>query len=81
MIKHFAIAAFGIATLAACSLDPRDYESDPITVQTAQGLVVCQLYTKDIVRWDRAIQRPESMDIRTADNICLSEGQRIRDGE
>lgn len=78
MMKQLAFAAFGIAALAACSLDPKDYESDPVTVETVQGPVVCQLYTRKIVRWDRAIHRPETMDTTTADNICLREGQELR---
>ncbi|GLK65423.1 hypothetical protein F8A10_08390 [Paracoccus kondratievae] len=66
--------------LTACSIDPKDYESQPVTVQTAAGPVVCQLYTKNIVRWDRAITRPDNMSVETADQICVNEGLRQRDG-
>ncbi|WP_299907562.1 hypothetical protein [uncultured Paracoccus sp.] len=66
--------------LAACSLDPRDYETTPVVVQTEAGPVTCQLYTHEQVIWDRAISRPNSMDVKTADNICLQEGQREKAG-
>ncbi|RDD71236.1 hypothetical protein DVR11_11945 [Paracoccus versutus] len=79
MVKY--ISALALVFLAACSIDPKDYESPPVTVETAAGPVVCQLYTKDLVRWDRAIQRPESMSVETADQICLNEGLREKNGE
>ena len=76
MLKKLAVVTVGIAALAACSLDPKDYESTPVTVDTPQGQVVCQLYTKDIVRWDRSIDRPANMSVKTADAYCLQEGQK-----
>lgn len=79
MMKY--VSALTLVFLAACSIDPKDYESPPVTVETAAGPVVCQLYTKNIVRWDRAIQRPASMSVETADRICLNEGQREKNGE
>lgn len=66
--------------VAACSLDPRDYETTPVVVQTAAGPVTCQLYTKERVIWDRAIARPNSMDVATADNLCRQEGVREQSG-
>ncbi|MDQ7262968.1 hypothetical protein NM680_14315 [Paracoccus sp. PS-1] len=78
MIKFIPAAA--LVFLAACSIDPKDYESEPVTVETAAGPVVCQLYTKNIVRWDRAIQRPSTMSVETADQICLNEGLREKNG-
>lgn len=76
MLKKLAVITAGIAALAACSLDPKDYESTPVSVDTPQGQVVCQLYTKDIVRWDRSIDRPANMSVKTADAYCLQEGQK-----
>ena len=64
-----------VLVLAAC-LDPRDYESEPVTVPTAQGPVICQLYTRERVIWDRAINRPERMSVEMADSICIAEGKR-----
>ncbi len=76
MLKKLAFVTVGIAALAACSLDPKQYESTPVTVDTPQGQVVCQLYTKDIVSWDRSIDRPDNMSVKTADAYCLQEGQK-----
>lgn len=76
MIRKLAFTAVGIAALTACSLNPEDYESTPVTVDTPQGQVTCQLYTKDIVEWDRSVDRPETMSVETADAYCLKEGQK-----
>jgi len=63
-----------VAVLGACS--PRDLESAPVTVHTPQGDVVCQLYTHDVVYWDRSIDRPATMSVEHADNICREEGRK-----
>ena len=68
----FILAALG---LSAC-ISPEAYESDPVEVDTPAGVVTCQLYTKDLVIWDRAIDRPENMTVEIADAICVNEGQR-----
>lgn len=68
-MKYLLILTIG---LAGCS--PRFYESAPIYVYTPQGEVVCQLYTKEEVLWDRSINRPDSMSVQKADNICINEG-------
>lgn len=72
------IGALLVATafISACAQDPRDYETTPVEVKTKQGTVVCQLYTRERVLWDRAIDRPESMSVRTADDVCRAEGVR-----
>lgn len=77
--KMLLILAGGLA-LSACSLDPRAYETTPVVVETAAGPVTCQLYTHEQVIWDRATARPANMDVETADNICLAEGQRQKSG-
>ncbi|GLK65177.1 hypothetical protein F8A10_20140 (plasmid) [Paracoccus kondratievae] len=74
MNKFLPVLALGL--LAACSIDPKDYETAPVTVQTASGPVTCQLYTRSLVTWDRSIDRPANMTVAAADQICLSEGQR-----
>lgn len=78
-VKTVTIAS-AVLLLAACALDPRDYETTPVVVETAAGPVTCQLYTKEQVIWDRAIARPESMDVATADNLCRQEGVREKGG-
>ena len=75
MIRYVLPAAM-VAVVAACSINPKDYESPPVTVKTPKGPVVCQLYTKEIVEWDRSIHRPASMSVDEADAVCLEEGRR-----
>ena len=64
--------------LAAC-VSPEAYESEPVEVDTPVGMVICQLYTRDLVVWDRAIDRPDTMSVSTADAICVNEGKRRSD--
>lgn len=70
----------GTALLAGCSLDPASYETAPVTLQSAKGPVVCQLYSKEIVEWDRSIDRPARMSVKEADDICYAEGLRQKRG-
>lgn len=62
--------------LSGCDFDPRNFETPPVTLASKQGPVVCQLYTKGIVRWDRAIERPDEMSLDEADALCQAEGLR-----
>ena len=78
MKKSMSVIVF--MALGACSLDPRAYESTPVTVDTAAGPVQCQLYTDSIQAWDRAISRPGTMSVQAADQICLNEGYRRKNG-
>ncbi|MEM7076440.1 MAG: hypothetical protein AAGA28_09915 [Pseudomonadota bacterium] len=68
-----AVAAIG---LTGC-INPQRYETVPVQVQTAQGLVTCQLYTRNTVAWDRAIDIPPGMNIATGDQVCRAEGERL----
>jgi hypothetical protein len=70
-----AIVVVCIVGLSGC-MDPRSFETTPVEVATAAGIVTCQLYTPGMVLWDRAINRPESMSIEDADAICSEEGLR-----
>lgn len=72
-----AMSGSVICLLSAC-VDPVHYETAPVTLMTVQGEVICQLYTHERVLWDRAIDRPETMTVVDADNICRSEGERLR---
>jgi ABC-type uncharacterized transport system auxiliary subunit len=72
-------ALTGTAILAGCTIDPQDHATTPVQVQTAQGIVTCQLYTKENVIWDEAISAPAGMSIQQADRICKAEGQRRKD--
>lgn len=73
----FVIAASVL--VAGCATDPKNYESAPVSVETSKGTVVCQLYTRDLVAWDRAIEVPQKMSISEGDTICRAEGQRWKD--
>lgn len=68
----FVLAA---AVLTACS--PQNMETPPVVVQTAQGPVTCQLYTHSEVYWDRSTDRPDSMSVKAADDVCRAEGYRL----
>ena len=71
-----AIAALSSALLAGCAFDPRAYETAPVEVETADGIVTCQLYRRDLVTWDRSIDHPATMTVRAADEVCRAEGYR-----
>jgi len=62
--------------LCGCVGDRRQYETTPVEVQSAKGVVVCQLYTRERVIWDRSIEHPGSMAVEEADGICRAEGER-----
>lgn len=74
MTRHIVVLALGVAALAACT--PQQFESEPVTVNSAQGPVTCQLYTRNMLDWDRSIDRPATMSVAAADQICLEEGKR-----
>ncbi len=81
MRKPFLLLTVGGLVLAGCSLDPKSYETTPVTVQSKLGPVLCQLYTREIVEWDRSIDRPAKMSVEQADAICHDEGVRQKRGE
>jgi len=76
MARRIALLSFVSLFLAACIPDPKSFETEPVVVQTSVGPVTCQLYTAEIVAWDRAIDRPERMTVAEADAICQAAGRR-----
>lgn len=66
------------ACLTACA--PSQFETEPVEVETPAGTVTCQLYTRGMVDWDRAIARPESMSVAAADAICRQRGVELQRG-
>ena len=62
--------------LSACSMDPKDYETTPVKIASPSGPVTCQLYTKNLVVWDRSIDRPAKMSVTEADALCKAEGEK-----
>ena len=73
---RFAVLATISPLILSGCMTPESFETAPVQVATAQGVVTCQLYRRDRVLWDRAIHRPETMSVNTADEICRAEGQR-----
>jgi len=64
--------------LAGCT--PTAYESPYVYVATPSGTVTCQLYTREIIAFDRSVNRPETMTVLDADNLCHAEGlERLRE--
>lgn len=55
--------------------NPSNYESKPVIVDTPLGNVVCQLYTKERLDWDRSISRPDAMTPEVADAYCHAQGR------
>jgi type IV pilus biogenesis protein CpaD/CtpE len=78
--RLFLPAALAAALLAGCVQSPEAYETTPVKVETPKGIVTCQLYTREIVVWDRAIDRPAKMGVQEADAICRAEGERQKAG-
>jgi hypothetical protein len=74
------ILLFIVVAIGACTPDPRQYETEPVKVKSDKGIVTCQLYTDEIVIWDRAIDRPSNMTIQDADAICRALGERRQKG-
>ncbi|KUJ86119.1 hypothetical protein AVO45_03910 [Ruegeria marisrubri] len=76
---NLSLLAFS-SFVSGCSISPESMETDPVLVETSQGIVTCQLYTQSRVLWDRAIDRPESMSVQEADEVCRNEGYRRMNG-
>ena len=76
MNKFLSLSLLGttLAIVTACS--PILYETDPVTLETDKGDVICQLYDKKAVLLDRAIHMPHAMHIAEADALCRAEGER-----
>ena len=76
MNKFLSLSLLGttLAIVTACS--PTLYETDPVTLETDKGDVICQLYDKNAVILDRAIHMPHAMHIAEADALCRAEGER-----
>ena len=76
MNKFLSLSLLGatLAQVSACT--PADFETDPVTLTTDMGDVVCQLYSNKTVVLDRAIHMPHAMHVREADVLCRQEGER-----
>lgn len=76
MVRFFGAAA-ALVLLTAC-IDKKAFETAPVTLETPQGDVTCQLYTDERVMWDESIAHPQSMTKEAADKLCWNEGVRIQ---
>ena len=76
MNKFLSLSLLGatLAQVSACT--PADFESDPLTLKTDMGDVVCQLYSHNTVMLDRAVHMPHAMHVGEADALCRAEGER-----
>tara|TARA_B100001059_G_C17823629_1_gene579931 strand:- start:1366 stop:1608 length:243 start_codon:yes stop_codon:yes gene_type:complete len=76
MNKFLSLSLLGatLAQVSACT--PADFETDPVTLTTDIGDVVCQLYSNKTVVLDRAIHMPRAMHVGEADALCHQEGER-----
>ena len=76
MNKFLSLSLLGatLAIVTACS--PTAYETEPVTLETDKGEVICQLYTHRSVILDRAIHMPHVMHVAEADALCRAEGER-----
>ena len=76
MNKLLSLSLLGatLALVSACT--PADFESDPLTLKTDMGDVVCQLYSHNTVMLDRAVHMPHAMHVGEADALCRVEGER-----
>lgn len=76
MIPKPALIAVPLLALAGCVSSPEAYETEPVELTTPKGTVTCQLYTDEIVLWDRAILWPRTISAAEADAVCKEEGRR-----
>lgn len=74
MKKPILMLALATAALTGCVADSSDYETKPVTINTPEGKVTCQLYTKRFVKWDKAIRKPADMTFKRANDICFDLG-------
>jgi hypothetical protein len=71
-----ALLLLAVPLLAACVPSPASFETEPVVINATAGPVTCQLYTAELVAWDRSIDRPAAMPVAEADAICQAEGRR-----
>ena len=64
-------------TITGCA-NKKEHETTPIRLNTPEGLVVCQLYSLDLIMWDTSITRPKSISKETTDTICIAEVARLQ---
>jgi hypothetical protein len=78
-LLSLTLLALGGTMMSGCVPNPVDFETPPVVLNTPEGDVTCQLYRADVVTWDRAINRPGTMSVETADALCKDAGRDRRD--
>ena len=80
-MKKFALLTLVALALSGCNwYDNRKIETPPVTLNTTEGPVICQLYREDIVWYDRAWVKPSTVTTEQANTLCRKEGERIKAG-
>ncbi len=74
--KALLSLAITLPVLSGC-VGLSTFETEPITIPTSKGHVVCQLYLHDSVTWDRSVSHPSSMSVAEADRICFDYGYEL----
>ena len=76
MNKFLSLSLLG-ATLALVSgCTTASFETEPVTLKTDKGDVVCQLYSRNTVLFDHVISMPHAMHVPEANALCRAEGER-----
>lgn len=73
-VLGYFIAVGAVSAVAGCT--GMEQETEPVKVNTDQGVVTCQLYLPDVVMLDEAIDWPEVMTKQVGDAVCRAEGTR-----
>jgi len=76
MNKFLSLSLLGATLEQVSACTPADFETDPVTLTTDMGDVVCRLYSNKTVVLDRAIHMPHTMHVGEADALCRQEGER-----
>ena len=76
MNRFLSLSLLG-ATLALISgCTTASFETEPVTLNTDKGDVVCQLYSRNTVLFDYVIAMPHAMHVDEANALCRAEGER-----
>ena len=77
MNKFLSLSLLGatLAPMSGCTIT--SFETEPVTLKTDKGEVVCQLYDRNSVIFDRVIHMPHAMHVEEADALCGAEGERL----
>ena len=77
MNKFLSLSLLGVTLALASGCTLASFETEPVTLKTDKGEVVCQLYDRYTVIFDRVIHMPYAMHIAEADALCRAEGERL----